>query len=560
MLRVANGCVVVSFLALCLVYDPVSLKPLSPGLPLALLGFALALTLHALSRQRDACWHPMDTAVGVFLLFVSAQCAASPAPLAAGSAWLLWLLTIEAYCLGRLCDRSLVWATQLSRLTILALAVAGISLLGSFRQPAGELTVPTSALVSSLTNPDYLAGWLVLTIPIAATGSMGTAFGVVGLVCLGWTLSRAAWLALLVAFLLVRMPKRRVGALLALLVLGAALAGGSGASKLFGTNTLKKRLVIYSVATRLTRDAPWLGHGPGRFGELYERSHPPRTEPALVPRATEWAHNVFLQIAVEMGLCGLVLALGLLLYGARFLSGPLTTQQHALALGLLAFLLHNQASVTAYILPVRLLAALFLGAALRTDTQTFRAFPPLPVFLGALAFLNLCLLPWALSRNRALHLGGQAERLAITGQAAKALPFVRQALEESPADPHLRYLLAGCLVATGKSLEGLVQYELVAAIYPEFGQLLYNQARALVEIERPVPALRLIQSYLEREPTFFEGHYLLGECLFANGEISASERALKKAISLAPPDPQLRHQLEELLSTVTHTGEAPTSR
>ena len=81
----------------------------------------------------------------------------------------------------------------------------------------------------------------------------------------------------------------------------------------------EERWTIWARAVRMFLEAPWIGAGFGRFpGRFFEIA--PALAPPLPAAVTSHAHNLFLQVASELGLPGLLLlGAGLLLWwsGAR---------------------------------------------------------------------------------------------------------------------------------------------------------------------------------------------------------------------------------------------------
>jgi O-antigen ligase len=101
---------------------------------------------------------------------------------------------------------------------------------------------------------------------------------------------------------------------------------------------------IWARAAERFRDAPWLGHGFGR--EILAPSFVP-----ITPRNTDHpeirhAHNVFLDVALQLGIAGLAIFVALLLALAReyrhFLADPRVAPLGIMGLAVLAgFLVKN---------------------------------------------------------------------------------------------------------------------------------------------------------------------------------------------------------------------------
>ncbi|MGE3309173.1 MAG: O-antigen ligase family protein [Limisphaerales bacterium] len=173
--------------------------------------------------------------------------------------------------------------------------------------------------------PNHFAGLLEMLIPIALATVVAGRISPVGRILLAYstlamlaglalTLSRGGWIAggvgiLLVLVSLARHRDYRWAALASIGVL--LLIGGVASTK---TRFLQKRLaaaddlnpqarntrpMIWSAATKMWRDHPWLGVGPGHFSVRFKqyRTHWVDAEP-------ERAHNDYLDGLAEWGLAG----------------------------------------------------------------------------------------------------------------------------------------------------------------------------------------------------------------------------------------------------------------
>jgi len=124
--------------------------------------------------------------------------------------------------------------------------------------------------------------------------------------------SRTSLLALAGALLLLVVLRWRWGWAAALLGLAAGLGMlyFIGPEKVFyslggatgGTGTLAARADIWLRARLLIADFPLTGAGMGAFGEVVDRFYPLAIEPLNIPHA----HNLFLQLAADLGLPGLL--------------------------------------------------------------------------------------------------------------------------------------------------------------------------------------------------------------------------------------------------------------
>lgn len=218
-----------------------------------------------------------------------------------------------------------------------------VSLVAGLAGPASPHAGPLAGALSETINPNVLASALLLVAPLClalALGPRWTAqpgvrvlWGVAALLVyaeLILTQSRGAWFAAALAVLLLlvlRWPRLRWLALVAL-VAGVALlplaglallvdtVGGTadGAGSGYGLND---RLEIWQRAVWAQHDYPLAGIGLGLFDRVIPVRYPyPR--PSLgagVPHA----HNLLLQVGVDLGVPGLVFYLALLLVVAAML-------------------------------------------------------------------------------------------------------------------------------------------------------------------------------------------------------------------------------------------------
>ncbi len=228
-----------------------------------------------------------------------------------------------------------LWIAGLFALIGIALALLGPQLL-DFRQGSQLFRIPAlyarlgllAALVGESMNGNVLAGGLVVTVPILAALVVEprwtkrfwlpflAAVVVVGcLFPLFLTQSRGAWLATLLSLLvLVVLRWPRLVWTLPLFIAAAVYAvlrlGASGVLDLLSSDTslvgLSGRIEIWDRATLALRDFLWTGVGHGQFLPIVPELYPFFTLPTDIPHA----HNLFLQIGVDMGL------VGMLAYGA----------------------------------------------------------------------------------------------------------------------------------------------------------------------------------------------------------------------------------------------------
>ena len=105
---------------------------------------------------------------------------------------------------------------------------------------------------------------------------------------------------------------------------GVAVVAAVGLALLPSVRTTTKHLwntdvrpMIWLGSARAVADAPLAGHGPGSFARVYPAHRPPEYfDRPKCARATDHAHNEFLEIAVETGALGVLAFLALLMVTA----------------------------------------------------------------------------------------------------------------------------------------------------------------------------------------------------------------------------------------------------
>lgn len=264
---------------------------------------------------------PFDAAVALLLV------AAAVSTALAGQPWAPWrgVLTSVGVFYLTVGVRRVVpgsWPA-LALLALVGVAVAGTS---AVRQVANEtatgfcrgaldgsadLCTGTEMIraTGTFTNPNLLAAFLVLLLPLAAASAsgladrasrrVGAAAVVVGYAAVLLTASRGgivAAVAGVAAYVVLRRPTRR-----RLLLAGAATAAAVGVAAIVAGSRLGVRGDVWAAAVGLVVDDPF-GVGPGRAGALIDAA-------IDGDEAFAHAHNLWLNWAVEAGVAGVVAAL-----------------------------------------------------------------------------------------------------------------------------------------------------------------------------------------------------------------------------------------------------------
>jgi O-antigen ligase len=306
------------------------------------------------------------------------------------------------------------------------------------------------------------------------------------------------------------------------------------------------RLQIWKVALQGALDRPLTGYGWGNFEIAYQRhAFPVESDPVRFGRTTEFAHNEILQVAADAGLP----AAFLVLVGLLFLLTRSTKQKSEERLPAKAAFI--ALAVTALFNPVwqhpfLLFMTLFWSASLLS-------MPPQPAPASRYqragqALLIVCtgmLLGWMGLRAHWASDGkweqitrwnpqdGRAWKHLAFAQSgpAHALPFLEQAVRQSPADVYLREALAAVLEQSTRPEDGIraqKEYETALHWAPQrainrlaIGRLFYRQGNA----EAALPWFR---QALTTEPHYWESELWIARTLAALGQKEQGIRLLKQ--------------------------------
>lgn len=223
------------------------------------------------------------------------------------------------------------------------------------------------------THPNQMGGFLALAIPpmiaLAASERLrwrrlsGYILVAAAITGLALSYSRGAWIGACIGLLILLLLLRKGPALvLGLGLVGAFATSGALLERLQSITSATtavsviSRFEFWGVALRLVQEHPLFGVGLGNFQEAYGNLMLPGLP--LLPVSLEIppsAHNLFINLAVEVGLIGavafgamLVLAFLLVLRNNRTADRGTRILNLGLGAGLVALLLHNLVEVTVY--------------------------------------------------------------------------------------------------------------------------------------------------------------------------------------------------------------------
>jgi O-antigen ligase len=284
-------------------------------------GFALLLggSLWAVAARRTFPWARtvLDLPLGAFGLVLLVSAARSPyQPVAAGVTAMLvvsgavylgaflWLFRRDPSAIASVL-RAWAWGALLTGL-------AGL-LLGLLTHARAE--IPRGVGPNGLGTTLALGSVVATALGLQARGRdrwtwMGSSFVILlGLLATGSRASLAGWIAGSGYLAWKRLRGQPLRLLLAgaagmVAVLVAGLLVPQLATRLPNTarDILGDRIRIWEVSAEMIRGSPWVGTGFGTFGEAYNRWKSPEMSPK------PFAHDLWLNIAVETGLLGLACA------------------------------------------------------------------------------------------------------------------------------------------------------------------------------------------------------------------------------------------------------------
>ncbi|MGK3208881.1 O-antigen ligase family protein [Amycolatopsis sp. MEPSY49] len=227
--------------------------------------------------------------------------------------------------------------------------------------------VPLLVAVRARTFATAIAG-VVLVAGAAATFSRGGALGLAA--AAGWLLARRVLPWRLVAATAAAVVALGLGTLL---VAGPHLARAVQEKSFIAASNVDTRELRWQAAARMVTAHPVLGVGPGGFREQYAAE----SHNAEIDEQTPVAHNMYLEVAAELGLPGFALFAGVVGVAAvaseravrRAGPGPRRTEAVAIQASLLAVLVTSTFLSEQYYLPLWSLAALAVAAETRVRRE-----------------------------------------------------------------------------------------------------------------------------------------------------------------------------------------------
>lgn len=342
------------------------------------------------------------------------------------------------------------------------------------------------------------------------------------------------------------------------------------ASKLASAN---ERWLIWRGTLALLAETPWHGHGPGTFHVVYPRFSLPGDR-----SARHYAHNDPLQIAVELGMPGVLLTLALVgavastwRRGRRRSDGVgRRLESDALVAGLAAVAAHSVFDYDGYV-PATLVLAGFVLARLDVLAADHAPLPAARPVRGRrrplVGALLLCVLAVPVNQLLGAALRGERYEAAIAALGRGALDEARRALDQAELlAPHERIAVARAhlyLAAFSASPDparralyrAQIEQQLAEAVRmnPHLPEVPYT--RMLLALAEPALPAAIRASRLERafdevmalDRRFFPARLELARTLLAAHAPAAARDVLEEGLADAFPVHPLVREYFDLL-------------
>lgn len=243
-------------------------------------------------------------------------------------------------------------------------------------------------LTASFKFPNGFGVWLATLIPLSVALAIfnikerwyriaGIILAVLLAICFILNFTKGAWVAILpaLAFIIWKrgdVAKKILLAILLALVSGVIILTFAGGNELFSSYVARGQSAIYrldliKMCWKMFLDHPLLGHGINTFMSIYENYSADITYGGV-----SYAHNCYMQIAVETGIFSLLAFLWMIAVlfttSLKDISqkndGLIKTAQIGILAGLLAYLVQAAVETSLYSLALAILFYYFLGLAM----------------------------------------------------------------------------------------------------------------------------------------------------------------------------------------------------
>jgi len=450
----------------------------------------------------------------------------------------------------------------------------------------------TQKIYSTVGNPNHLASYLAIVLPLALCGCLSAFprrklstlllfFSIVGTAALLVTGARGGWAALcgglVVSMTILRGPVQRSRLLVLLLTIAILIVFLALPSPLnrYDTAALKKfselagipgegflrllqggsawRMMVWRTGWRMVEAHPWSGSGIGSFNLLYldysagflkfpeNKGYIPLAEGGI-----DYAHNDYLQIWIELGLIGLVLLAWFLI--SLIVNGFRSAKQSrggnwitgALLAGCVAFILEGTVSFPFHLWSSAVTFFIFAGlvASEGSRERTFRV-DQIPfaraaglLLIAAILFSPVCI--WYMCGTVASEVYlSRGIDLFYGGNIARALSEFERATRWQPHNGQARFFLALCLAEKGRYPEAF--QELLMASRTFSRQALYVQlGRISGRLGNVAEGRQFLDRAIFMLPRDPDAWLEKGNLLYMSGDIRGASACFQKSVSLKP--------------------------
>ncbi|MBI2118185.1 MAG: O-antigen ligase family protein [Elusimicrobia bacterium] len=345
------------------------------------------------------------------------------------------------------------------------------------------------------------------------------------------------------------------------------------------------RITLWQSSLDAFYSKPFFGWGLGSFGQVYQlKKRPIEYDIARYEKTTRFAHNEFIQIAVEMGIIGLLsyvwLIFSILKYGFIPIKkeDDLNWERPAAFASFFSLLAQSLFDFNLH-LPILALLFIFFTIVFLPLKYPENQFNPNIALKNEILGLNInsiykkiylktLLITWLvigitiLISQTLFNLGylletkGKKEITISIYKLASALnPFnseilkarnsivenksvklLKQAILFNSKDDNLHAELARKYVVNGNYLEAIQSYEKAIKLNPKNCFYYSELAETYLLMKEIKPAFSLYQKSIQIEPFYILAHVRLGDCYLLKGDKNSALKFLKNALQIASAD------------------------
>lgn len=460
----------------------------------------------------------------------------------------LWYLLQDAIANDRLRREWLLDALLVAGVPVIFIGIAQVEVALTNGQP-----IPRP--VGTLGNPNALAGFLILLIPLTAGRFMAArtplARVIFALYCLGTlalaalTYSRGGWFGAGVAaatWVALRFPVRaswsarsrsvRIG----LIAFGAVvvIAGGMFLAQSFGASgrQLELRTWIYETGLQLFSERPLTGHGLFTFGAGLARLNSlPPSEPH------SHGHNIVLHIAAELGIVG-VAALAFTIWQiARALRRPSDPTTMMCAAALAGVTAHHLVDLPAMMPAIAIAILIVLAAAVPPGKPIRRVrCQPLAIAAGGMVLTGFGL--WS-AITYGTYVATLSEGLA-SGDYRATAERLGSITDGDPAYPvywREQGMLLGWAASEGDAdaaRAAIDSFQRYTALAPDYASGWANLAALHASIGEAEPALAAMRVAVGLAPKSWSLAYRFAALTEVNGDAKTATQLYTNLIAIKP--------------------------